>query len=90
VQHCPFCDAPESERFELEGRLYLVFPCMFTAKFDLGSDEATITDQLASRYGGQGGPFFRRTCDLLHLYVTKGAGATVLLGEQGTPELSES
>ena len=82
VQHCPFCGEPESERFALENRLYIVFPCMFTARVAPGQTEEHLATELATKYGGQGGPYFRRTCDALHLYVTNGAGATVLRGER--------
>ena len=67
VQRCPFCGEPESERFAIERRLYIVFPCMFTARVAPGLTEDQVSKEIETRYGGQGGPFFRRTCDVLHL-----------------------
>ncbi len=77
---CPFCGAPESDRFVLEGRRFLVFPCQFTAEVDPALDEAGIARLLSTEYRSRGPAFFRGTCDRLHLYVTKGAGARALEG----------
>lgn len=72
---CPFCGAAEAERFTLEGRRFLVFPCQFTAEVDPAIGEAELAEHLVTTYGRAGPAFFRGTCDRLHLYVTKGEGA---------------
>jgi hypothetical protein len=75
---CPFCGARESDRIELEGRRFLVFPCLFTPEVDPRLTEAEIASHLRSEYAGRGAKYFQGTCDRLHLYVTKGAGARAL------------
>ena len=75
---CPFCGAPETDRFELEGRRFVVFRCLFTPGFDPASPDEEIAQRLASEYGPQGSGYFRRSCDRLHLYVTKGPAAREL------------
>jgi hypothetical protein len=75
---CPFCGAPESDRFMLEGRRFLVFPCQFTPEFDPALDDAAIARHLSEDFGPGRTGYFRRTCDRLHLYVTKGEGARAL------------
>jgi hypothetical protein len=76
---CPFCGASETDRFDLEGRRFLVFACMFTPEVDPRLDEPGLEEHLASAYRPDGsGPYFRRMCDRLHLYVTKGEGARTL------------
>jgi hypothetical protein len=75
---CPFCGAAESERFVLEGRRFLVFPCQFTPEFDPALEDAELARRLAAEFGPGRPGYFRRTCDRLHLYVTKGEGARTL------------
>jgi hypothetical protein len=75
---CPFCGAPETERLDLEGKRFLVFRCMFTPEVDPGLTDDEITHLLAESFGPQGANYFRGTCDRLHVYVTKGAGAKLL------------
>ncbi len=77
---CPFCGAAESDRFDLEGRRFLVFGCMFTPEVDPALGEAELAELLRTRFGPQGAGYFRRTCDALHVYVAKGEGARVLTG----------
>ncbi len=76
---CPFCGAPESDRLELEGRRFIVFPCLFTPEVDLTLTDEAISEHLRQTYPTGGDAFFRGMCDRLHLYVTKGAGARTLL-----------
>jgi hypothetical protein len=79
VLRCPFCGAEETDRFDLEGQRFLVFACMFTPAVDPGLGEPELERQLATAYRPDGsGAYFRRTCDRLHLYVTRGAGARAL------------
>jgi hypothetical protein len=78
VLACPFCGAPETDRFDLEGRRFLVFGCMFTPEVEPTLRDAEIAKLLADRFGSQGPAYFRRTCDRLHVYVTKGEGAKLL------------
>ena len=76
---CPFCGAPETDRFDLEGRRFLVFRCMFTPEVDPRLGERELAEHLATAYRPDGsGAYFRRMCDRLHLYVTKGEGARAL------------
>ena len=90
VLACPFCGAPETERVDIEGRRFLVFRCMFTPEVDPTLTEAEIGDRLQARFGSDGGPFFRGTCDRLHVYVTKGEGARLLApGTAGPSRQSE-
>jgi hypothetical protein len=78
---CPFCGSPETDRFDLEGRRFVVFGCMFTPAIDPNLADREIADQLARAFRPDGaGAYFRRTCDRLHLYVTKGAGGRALTG----------
>lgn len=70
---CPFCHAPESDRFTLEGTRFLVFRCMFTAETEPGLADDAIPGFLAEKYGRQGTEFFRRTCDALHRVVVRPA-----------------
>ena len=77
--HCPFCGSAETDRFDLEGQRFVVFGCMFTPAVDPRLGDAELAEHLASAYGPDGsGPYFRKMCDRLHLYVTKGEGARVL------------
>jgi len=75
---CPFCGAGESDRIDLEGRRFLVYPCLFTPEVDPSLSDDELRTRLTSEYAGRGAKFFQGTCDRLHLYVTKGAGARAL------------
>ncbi len=75
---CPFCGASESERIDLDGRRFIVFPCMFTPEVDPALDEAAVAEHLRTAFGSGGDRYFRGMCDRLHLYVTKGAGSKAL------------
>jgi hypothetical protein len=80
---CPFCGALETDRFELEGRRFLVFACMFTPELDPSLPESEIDDRLRRDYpSGHARAFFRGTCDRLHYFVTVGAGARALTGTE--------
>lgn len=80
---CPFCGAPETDRFDLEGHRYLVFQCMFTPEVDREGSDAAIGQHLAREYGsGRGRGHFRRMCDRLHVYVTQGDGAKALTADR--------
>lgn len=80
MQSCPFCQGPETDRFTLEGRRFLVFRCMFTPEVDPGLPEEEIAGYLRTHFGPDGkSGYFRGMCDRLHLYVTKGEGARQLL-----------
>ncbi|MGI0130066.1 MAG: hypothetical protein ACREDE_07445 [Thermoplasmata archaeon] len=76
--NCPFCGAPETERVDLDGRRFLVFRCMFTPEVDPALSDGEVAALLGARFGSDGRDYFRGTCDRLHVYVTKGAGARVL------------
>ncbi|MCI4352470.1 MAG: hypothetical protein L3K14_03685 [Thermoplasmata archaeon] len=78
MQHCPFCGSPESDRVDLEGHRVLVFRCMFSPTVDPSWSEESLRAHLTETYGGQGGKFFRNTCDRLHLFVVQGEGAREL------------
>jgi hypothetical protein len=80
VLRCPFCEAPETDRIDLEGRRFLVFRCMFSPEVDPQLTDSEIAERLGASFGTDGRPYFRETCDRLHVYVTKGEGARVLLG----------
>ena len=79
AQHCPFCGAVESDRLDLDGRRFLVFPCLFTPEVDPAWPEDELAERLRHDFSGGGNRYFRGMCDRLHLYVTKGAGAAQLL-----------
>ncbi len=81
---CPFCGAPETDRIDLEGHRFLVFGCTFTPSVDPALPDAALEEHLKSAYGEGGDAYFRRTCDRLHLYVTKGEGARALLAPRST------
>ncbi len=70
---CPFCGASETDRFDLEGRRFLVFGCMFTPVIPPDLPEDRLGEYLARTYGAEGAAYFRRTCDRLHLHVTRPA-----------------
>jgi hypothetical protein len=71
---CPFCGAPETDRFTLEGHRFLVFRCLFSPEVEEGLTDAEIAERLR-RFASEGPAHFRGTCDRLHIYVTKGEGA---------------
>ena len=76
---CPFCGAPETDRFDLDGHRFLVFRCMFSPAVDPTLSEAELARYLGSAFGsGTSAGYFRHQCDRLHLYVTKGKGAEAL------------
>ncbi len=77
---CPFCGALESERIDLEGKRFIVFPCMFTPEVDPGLSDDMVAERLRAAYPNGGDAFFRGMCDRLHLYVVKGEGARPLRG----------
>ena len=81
---CPFCGSPRTDRIDLEGRRFLVFRCLFTPEVDPALSDAELARHLRDRYTGPAGAYFQRSCDRLHLYVTKGAGAREFLG--GAPD----
>lgn len=85
VLACPFCGAPETERLDLAGRRFIVFRCLFTPDVDPAWDDDAVAQHLTATYAGRGDAFFRGTCDRLHLYVTKGAGARDLLAPPRPP-----
>jgi hypothetical protein len=75
VLTCPFCGAPETDRFELEGHRFLVFRCMFSPEVEPSLTDWEIAERLREGFGSSGSAYFRATCDRLHVYVTKGEGA---------------
>jgi hypothetical protein len=83
VLSCPFCGRPETARFDLEGRRFLVFECQFTPEVEPTLTDAEIEERLVRTFGSQGGTYFRRTCDALHVYVAKGEGARLLTAPRG-------
>lgn len=86
---CPFCGAAETARIDLEGRRFLVFACMFTPQVDPAWDEPTLAAHLARDFGADGSAYFRRACDRLHLYVTRGPAAQEL-GAPASPGSADS
>jgi hypothetical protein len=78
VLACPFCGRPESARIDLEGRRFLVFACQFTPEVEPGLSDLEISERLRRTFGSEGGTYFRKTCDALHVYVAKGEGARIL------------
>jgi hypothetical protein len=72
MQLCPFCGAPESDRFTLDGRRFLVFPCQFSPEIDPALDEPALARWLAETFpAAQGNAYFRGMCDRLHLRVVR-------------------
>lgn len=69
---CPFCGAPETDRIDLEGHRFLVFGCMFTPEVDPALADAEIAERLPRDFGTDGSGYFRRQCDRLHLFATRG------------------
>ncbi len=88
---CPFCGASETERIDIEGRRFLVFGCMFTPRVEPDLSDAEVAERLRAAVGNDAQPYFRGTCDALHVYVTKGEGARFLTGPtgRGSPVLHE-
>jgi hypothetical protein len=78
VLSCPFCGAPETDRFTVEGHRFLVFRCMFTPEVEPSLSDGEIEERLRAGFGTKGDAYFRATCDRLHVYVTRGEGARVL------------
>ena len=76
---CPFCGAPETDRFRIEGHRFLVFRCLFSPEVEEGLTDEEIVERLRS-FAAEGPAHFRATCDRLHVYVTKGAGARQIGG----------
>jgi len=76
--NCPFCGAPETERLDVEGQRFLIFGCLFTPRVDPELSDAEIDERLRATVGTNARQFFQGTCDALHVYVTKGAGARFL------------
>ena len=80
VAQCPFCGAAETDRISVEGLRYIVFACMFTPQVSPTVPDDQIDAHLRDAFGAAGDVYFRRQCDLMHLFVTKGAGARELVG----------
>lgn len=62
----------------MEGRRFLVFGCMFTPRVDPELSDAEVAERLRAVGDTDRRKFFQGTCDLLHVYVTKGEGARFL------------
>ena len=87
---CPFCGAPETDRFDLEGRRFLVFECMFTPQVDPKLSEEGLREFLRTEFRpGSSRAYFRQMCDRLHVYVTKGEGARALTRGERSPSDEE-
>jgi len=87
VLSCPFCGARETDRFDLGGRRFVVFACMFTPEVDPAAAEAELAEHLSTAYRPDGsGAYFRQMCDRVHVYVAKGEGAQVLKGGRSSDE----
>ncbi len=83
---CPFCGAAEADRFDLEGRRFVVFACTFTPEVDPALTDDALAEHLETAYRhGPSDGYFRSMCDRLHLYVTKGDGARALRGAGAGP-----
>ena len=59
----------------LEGRLVVIFPCMFSPVLDPARGEG-LAEQVRA-YASDGPGYFQKQCDRLHYFVTKGAGAVL-------------
>jgi hypothetical protein len=89
VLKCPFCGADETDRFDLDGQRFLVFACMFTPAVDPRWDERELAEHLVTAYPPDAsGAYFRRMCDRLHLYVTKGEREHVPADDPSSPAAS--
>lgn len=62
---CPFCRQREVERCQVEGRLLVVFPCMFSPLVDPAVAPGELQGYLDEKYGKQPG-YFQKQCDRLH------------------------
>ena len=83
---CPFCGAAETDRFDLEGRRFVVFACTFTPEVDPAHSDEELARGLEAAYRrGSADGYFRSMCDRLHLYVTKGDGGRALRGADAGP-----
>lgn len=51
---------------------------MFSPEVEPALTDAEIDARLRASFGTKGDPYFRATCDRLHVYVTKGEGAKLL------------
>jgi hypothetical protein len=85
VLHCPFCGRPESDRFDLDGHRFLVFECQFSPEVDPTLTDDEIAERLRVGFAAEGNAYFRKTCDVLHVYVAKGEGARILTGKRPGP-----
>ena len=76
--NCPFCGAAETDRFEIDGKRFLVFRCMFSPPVDPRLSDEEIVEFLGREYGPRGSEYFRSMCDRLHRLATQRpeAGAT--------------
>jgi hypothetical protein len=86
---CPFCGAAETDRFDLDGQRFLVFACMFTPSVDPRMGDRELAEHLLTAYPPDvSGAYFRRMCDRLHRYVTKGEGGRAPPGDPSSPAVS--
>jgi len=83
VLNCPFCGAAESDRIDIEGQRFVVFPCMFTPAIDPQMPESALPDYLRTEYGRQGPQYFRSMCDRLHLAVVREPASEGTTEERG-------
>ena len=81
---CPFCNAPETDRIDIDGKRFLVFRCLFTPEVEPTLNDEEIAQRLVASFGREGSTYFRGTCDRLHVYVTKGEGARILTSPGGS------
>lgn len=70
--HCPFCGVEEKERLKMEGKLIIIFPCMFSPMLESGLNDIGIQKILDERYGSKGQGWFEDKCEQLHLFVKTG------------------
>lgn len=63
---------------DIEGHRFLVFECQFTPEVDPSLAESEIEERLRRGFDTDGASYFRKTCDILHVYVAKGEGARIL------------
>lgn len=70
----------------MDGRLVVIFPCMFSPVLDPALSEPELQREV-SRFAQEGTGYFQQQCDKLHYFVTKGAGA-VLPGSPGASRSS--
>lgn len=60
----------------MDGKLVLIFPCMFSPVLDQELPDAELRRRLQA-FATEGQGYFQRQCDRLHYFVTKGAGAVL-------------